>query len=199
MRKNIFISHKASRAIPFTSTLTHDYLIQATLDSDIARIEYQSSVIIDERIVSAGGIIVQRFDGRYAVDLVHARPTNDPAAEALTQLAFARGCHGIIEVTAADVRAEPRCSAAREVWSHRTVRMHADDRAEILETLERDGPIGLAQLVGSVATRGEARALIYALASEGALELDLHRGIADDLIVRSGCTGSAVGLRAYSA
>ncbi|MGY3236679.1 hypothetical protein ACVMAJ_003569 [Bradyrhizobium sp. USDA 4448] len=197
MQKNLFISHKASRAIPFTSTLTRDYLIQTTLDSDINRIEYQSSVVLDQRIVSAGGIIVQRFDGRFAVDLVHARPASDPAAEALTQLAFARRCHGIIEVTAADIRAEPRCSAAREVWSHRSVRMHADDRAEILETLERDGPVGLGQLVGSVATRGEARALVFALASEGAVELDLHGGITDELIVRSGCTGSSVGLRAF--
>jgi hypothetical protein len=198
MQKNIFISHKASRAIPFTSALTRDFLIQATLDPDIRRIEYQSSVIMDERIVSAGGIIVQRFDGRFAVDLVHARPTNDPAAEALTQLAFARRCHGIIEVNAADVRTEPRCSAAREVWSHRTVRMHADDRAEILETLERDGPVELAQLVESVSTRGEARALIYALASEGAVEVDLRGGITDGLVVRPGYAGSSVGLHAYS-
>lgn len=199
MQKNLFISHKASRAIPFSSTVTRDFLIQASLDGDVRRIEYQNNVIIDERIVPVAGIIVERFDGRYAIDIVDTRPAHDPAAEALTQLAFARRCHGIIEIRAEDVRAEPRCSAAREVWSHRTVRMHADDRAAILETLERDGPVELAQLVESVSTRGEARALIYALASEGAIEIDLRGGITDDLIVRPGYTCSSVGLRAYGA
>ncbi|QAU44071.1 hypothetical protein [Bradyrhizobium guangzhouense] len=197
MQKNLFISHKASRAIPLSNNLTRDFLIQATLDGDVRRIEYQNSVIIDERIVAADGIIVERFDGRFAVDLVDARPAHDPTAEALTQLAFARKCHGIIELRADDVRAEPRCSAAREVWSHRSVRMHADDRAEILEALEDGGPAGLAQLAASVVTRGEARTLIYALACEGAVELDLRCGLSDDMIVRSGYAGFSAGLSAY--
>ncbi|MBR0999312.1 MULTISPECIES: hypothetical protein [Bradyrhizobium] len=199
MQKNLFISHKASRAIPFTSTVTRDLLIQATLDGDVRRVEYQNKVIIDERIVPVQGIIVERFDGRFAIDIVDARPVHDPVAEALTQLAFARKCHGIIEINAADVHAEPRCSAARDVWSHHAVRVHADDRAAIREALEIGGPVGLAQLIGSVATRGDARAVVFALACEGAVELDLHDGITEDLIVRSGHTGSAVALRAFGA
>ncbi|MET4476739.1 hypothetical protein [Bradyrhizobium sp. F1.13.3] len=199
MQKNLFIGFKASRAIPIHNTLTRDLLIQSTLDGDVRRIEYQNSVIMDERIVSAYGIIVERFDGRYAVDIVDARPANDPSSEALVQLAFARKCHGVIELRSADIRTEPHCSAAREVWSHRTVRMHPDDRAEILETLEREGPVGLGQLIGSVATRGDARALIFALASEGAVELDLRGGITYDLIVRPGHTVFAAGLRANGA
>ncbi len=198
-KKNLFVSHKASRAIPFASTLTRDFLLQATLDGDIRRIEYQSSVIIDERIAPVEGIVVHRFDGRYAIDIVDTRPASGPAAEALMQLAFARRCHGIIEVSAADLRAEPRCSAARDVWSHHAVRVHADDRAEIREALEIGGPLGLAQLMGSVATRGDARAVVFALACEGSVEFDLRDGITDDLIVRPGYTGSSVGLRAYGA
>ncbi|MCS3498274.1 hypothetical protein M2189_002768 [Bradyrhizobium japonicum] len=198
-RNDLFIGYKASRAIPIRDNLTRDFLIQSTLDGDVHRIEYQNNVIIDERIVAADGIIVERFDGRYAVDIVDARPSHDPAAEALTQLAFARRCHGIIELRAADVRAEPRCSAAREVWSHRGVRVHADDRAGVLETLESEGPVGLAQLAESVAMRGEARAVIYALACDGAVELDLSGGLADEMIVRSGYFGPAARLHAYSA
>ncbi|MFK4536377.1 hypothetical protein ABIA00_004560 [Bradyrhizobium ottawaense] len=199
MQKNLFIGFKASRAIPIRNNLTRDFLIQATLDGDVRRIEYQNNVIIDERIVPVDGIIVERFDGRFAVDIVDARPAYDQRTEALMQLAFARRCHGLIELRAADVRAEPRCSAAREVWSHRAVRMHGDDRSEILETLEGGGPVCLRELVASVATRGEARTLVYALACEGALELDLGCGLADDLIVRSGHLGFPVGMRAYGA
>ncbi|WP_354110857.1 hypothetical protein [Bradyrhizobium sp. S3.12.5] len=195
----MFISFKASRAIPIHNNLTRDFLIQATLDGDVHRIEYQNSVNIDGRIAAADGLIVERFDGRYAVDIVEARPANDPRAEALMQLAFARKCHGIIELRSSDVRTEPRCTAAREVWSHRAVRIHADDRAEIVETLEGRGPIGLAPLTETVCTRGEARALVYALACEGAVELDLRHGLDNLTIVRSGHAGSSAGLRAHGA
>lgn len=199
-KKNLFVSHKASRAIPFANTVTQDFLIQSTLDPGVRRIEYQSCVAIDERIVSTEGIIVDRFDGRYAVDLVDNRPAHgQAAAEALTQLAFASRCHGIVEVSAADVRAEPLCSSARDVWSHHAVRVHADDRAEIREALEIGGPVGLANLIGSVVTRGDARAVVFALACDGSVEFDLHDGITDDLIVRSGYAGSSAGLRAYGA
>lgn len=197
-KRDLFIGFKASRAIPVNNTLTRDFLIQATLDGDVRRIEYQNSVVIDERIVAVEGLIVERFDGRYAVDLVDARPAHDPAAESLTYLAFARRCHGIIEVRAADLRGEPRCSTARDVWSHRTVRVHADDRAQVLETLDSGGPVELAYLAESIATRGDARAVIYALACEGAVELDLQ-GFAEDIIVRSGYFGSSARLHAYGA
>ena len=142
---------------------------------------------------------MDRFDGGYAVDLLDTRPTHGQAVEALTQLAFARRCHGILEVSVADVRAEPLCSAARDVWSHHAVRIHADDRAEIRESLESGGPVGLADLIGSVFTRGDARAVVFALACDGSVEFDLRDGINDDLIVRSGYAGSSAGLRAYGA
>ncbi|MFK4643499.1 hypothetical protein ABIF96_002073 [Bradyrhizobium ottawaense] len=67
---NLFISHKSTRAIPFASTVTHDFLVQSMLDGDVRRIEYRNNVVVDERIVPVEGIIVERFDGRYAVDIV---------------------------------------------------------------------------------------------------------------------------------
>ncbi|MBW7974124.1 hypothetical protein [Bradyrhizobium sp. BR 10289] len=198
-KRDLFIGFKASRAVPISNALTRDFLVQATLDGDVRRIEYQNSIVVDQRIMAVEGLVIERFDGRYAVDIVDARPSHDPAAEALTHLAFARRCHGIIELSAADVRSEPRCSAAREIWSHRGVRIHSDDRAEIRESLETSGPVALTELVASVMTRGDARAVIYALACEGAIEFDLHGGITDDLIVRSGLPGYAGSLRAYGA
>lgn len=196
-RHDLFIGFKCTRAIPIHNTLPRDFLVQATLDPDVRRIEYQNSLIADERIVPVEGLIVERFDGRYAVDIVDARPAHDPAAEALLQLAFARQCHGVIELHTEDIRAEPRFSAAREVWSHRAVRVPADDRAQILETLESEGPMGLGPLGSALDTRGEARAAIYALACEGSVELDLDAGLSDDSMVRTGRVGSTACLRAH--
>jgi hypothetical protein len=191
-RHDLFIGFKANRAIPVHNIPTRDFLIQATLDADVHRIEYQSRLTVDERILLVDGIIVERFDGRYAVDIVDGRRPHDLVAEALTHLAFAHRCHGIIALSAADLRVEPRCTAAREVWSHRAVRIHADDRTEILESLESGGPVGLAQLASSVCTRGDARAVIYALACDGAVELDLRNGLGADTAVRAGNLGSAL-------
>jgi hypothetical protein len=196
-RHNLFIGFKASRAIPVRNNLTRDFLVQSTLDSGVRRIDYQADLLADERIVPVCGIILERFDGRYAVDIVDARPACDSAAEMLQQIASGRNCAGIIEVGAADIRAEPRFSSAREVWSYRTVHVHGDDRLQILEALENEGPVELARLDGLVMTRGEARATIYSMACEGSVELDLRDGLDADTVVRIGQFGFSASLRAY--
>jgi hypothetical protein len=111
--------------------------------------------------------------------------------------AFQRNCTGIVEVSAADIRAEPRFSPAREVWSYRTVRVYGDDRAQILEALENEGSFELARLEGVVMTRGDARATIYAMACEGSVELDIRGGLGADVVVRPGLFGSFAPVRAY--
>lgn len=92
-------------------------------------------------------------------------------------------------VDAADILSEPRCSAAREVWSYRTIRLHGDDRAQVLETLESEGPTKLSRLEEMVVTRGEARATIYAMACEGTIELDLGSGLGPDAVALAGRFG----------
>jgi hypothetical protein len=195
---SLFIGFKACRAIPVHDNLTRDFLIQSTLDGGVCRIDYQPAPPADEGIVTRGTIILERSDGRFAIDLVvEARPVYDTAAETLLDVAFARNCDGIIVVDASDIMSEPRCSSAREVWSHRTMRVHGDDRAQILETLESEGPTKLARLKEMVVTHGDARATVYAMACEGTIELDLRSGLGRDAMALTGRFGGSTLLRAY--
>jgi hypothetical protein len=196
-RPNLFIGFKSAAAIPVRNIMVRDLLIQTTLDPDVFAIKYQATVVHDERVVLFDGIIVERCDGRFAVDLVDARPASDLAGEAVLQAAFQRNCAGIIEISAADIRAEPRLSSAREVWGYRTMHVHADDRSQIVEALESEGPLKLAHLDELVATRHEARSVIYALACEGTVELDLCMGLGLDAVVRIGSHRPAARLHAY--
>lgn len=197
-KHHMFIGFKASRAIPVRDNLTRDFLVQSTLDGGVCRIDYQSAPPADDGTVPRGTIILERSDGRFAIDIaVEGRPEHDAAAEALLDVAFARNCAGIIVVDAADILSEPRCSSAREVWSHRAMRVHGDDRAQILDTLESEGPTKLARLEEMVVTRGEARATIYAMACEGTIELDLRSGLGPDAVALPGRFGGSMPLPAY--
>jgi hypothetical protein len=128
--KNLFIGFKSRRAIPVRHGLIRDFLVQSTLDGGVCRIDYQPVPRADDGIVPRGTIVVERSDGRFAVDIVlDGRPACGQAAEALLEVAFARQCSGIMVIGANDIMAEPRLSSAREVWNYRNMRIHADDRA----------------------------------------------------------------------
>ena len=189
IRRHLFIGFKSTRAIPVRDHLTRDFLIQSTLDGGVRRIDYQAGLRAEEHIVPAGVVILDRCDGRFAVDIVEARAAYEMAAGVLEKVALARNCAGIMEVKAADIRGEPHCSAAREVWGYRSVHVHGDDRCRIIEALQMEGPIELGRLERRVCTRGDARATLYALACEGSLELDLSEGLRDECMVRAGQFG----------
>jgi hypothetical protein len=198
-RPNLFVGYKSAKAIPVRDPMVRDFLAQATLDPMIFAIDYQPTVVHADRVVAVNGIVLERCGGRYAADLVDARPPSDPQGEALLQVAFERGCAGIMEVTAADIRAEPRLSSAREVWSHGSVYIHGDDRARIVEALESEGPLEMAELERLADTRREVRAVVCALACEGSVELDLRFGLGPAATVRLGSRRPQLRMHGYGA
>lgn len=185
----LFVSFKTSRAIPCTPPLRRDFMIQTTLDAGVRRIDYEPSVVLDHRMVRTEAIVVDRDDGRYPVDFVDARPPEDPHGEGVLQLGFELGCSGILAVTAADVGREPLLSAAREVWRHSAIAVNACDRAQILEALEQEGPVPLRSMNGLVDTRRDPTEVVYALACEGSVAIDLSGGLHGRAIVRGGDVG----------
>lgn len=196
----MFIGFKARRAIPVRNGLTRDFLIQSTLDGGVCRIDYQPVQRADDSIVPRGTIVLERSDGRYAIDIVlDGHPASGQAAEALLEVAFARKCSGIMVVDANDIMAEPCLSSAREVWNYRTMRVHADDRAEIVGALEHEGPTTLARLEQMAMTRSDARAAIYAMACDGTVELDLRCGLGPDAMVLPGRFGGSMPMTAFGA
>lgn len=185
----LFVSFKTSQAIPCGQPCRRDFMIQATLDPGVRRIEYHPMVALDDRAIKADAIVLDRDDGRYAIDFVDARPPEDPRGEGLLQIGFDRDCSGIIAVTAADVGREPRLSAARQVWFHAGMTVTADDRAEVLGAIDREGPVPLRSLHALAATRRDAAQVVYALACEGSVSIDLRAGLDGRAIVRAGSLG----------
>lgn len=173
----LFASFKTSRAIPCAKPLRRDFMIQSTLDAGVRCIEYHPMVVLDEHVIRTDAIVVDRDDGRFAIDFVDARPAGDPYGEGLLQLGFELGCSGILAITAEDVGREPLLSAAREVWRHSAIAVNAGDRAQILDVLDREGPIPLRAFAGLAATRRDPVEVVYALACEGSVGLDLSGGL----------------------
>ncbi|AWO87536.1 hypothetical protein [Bradyrhizobium diazoefficiens] len=185
----LFVSFKTSRAIPCARPFRRDFMIQSTLDAGVRAIEYHPMVVLDDHVIRTDAIVVDRDDGRYAIDFVDARPLEDPRAEGLLQIGFEQRCSGIIAVTAADVGLEPRLSAARQVWFHAGMTVTADDRAEVLDALDREGPVPLRSLQALAATRRDPAQVVYALACEGSVSVDLRAGLDGRAIVRGGSLG----------
>jgi hypothetical protein len=185
----LFVSFKTSRAIPGILPYRRDFMIQATLDAGVRRIDYHPVVALDDRVIRTETVAVERDDGRYVIDFVDARPLDDPQAEGLLQLGFELGCSGILAVTAADMAREPILSAAREVWHYSGVTLHAGDRAQVLEALDEEGPVPLRALQGLVCTRRDPVHVVYALACEGSVAIDLQAGLDGRTIVRGATFG----------
>lgn len=183
---NLFIGPKTSRAIPVRLPFRRDFLIQAALDGCVRRIEYHPAMRVDYGIARIDGIIIDSDEGRHAVDFVEARPDCDPNGENLMHLAFSEGCSGIMVVTEADIRREPRFSSSRQVWQHRAVRLRADDRVEVLTALETEGPVPIRALHGLTATTRDVTDIVFALACTGEVEIDLRHPLNDRTVVRIG-------------
>jgi hypothetical protein len=139
----LFVSFKATRALPIRNALRRDFMIQATLDPGVRRIDYHPTTVVLDRVVGVDALILHRDDGRFAVDFVDTRSAEAPDGEALLQLAFDEKCSGLLAITEADVRREPLFTSAREVWRRAAVKINTADRAQIVDALEAEGPVPL--------------------------------------------------------
>ncbi|MGY3449164.1 hypothetical protein [Bradyrhizobium sp. USDA 4353] len=190
----LFCSFKTSRAIPCARPHRRDFMIQSTLDPGVRHIEYHPIAVIDDHAVASETLVLARDDGRYAIDFVDARPPEDLHGQGLLQIGFEQGCSGIMEVTRSDIGREPRLSAARQVWRFNAVTITAGDRAQVLDALDQEGPLPLRALRGLTATRRDVTEVIYALATEGSLSIDLSAGLDGRTIVRAGVSYAPAGL-----
>ncbi|MET4149078.1 MULTISPECIES: hypothetical protein [unclassified Bradyrhizobium] len=198
MQKNptsLFVSFKATRAIPVRNAIRRDFMIQSTLDPGVRRIEYHPTSTLFDRLVRVDALVLDRDDGRFAVDFVDTRSAEDPDGEAVLQVGFDEHCSGLLAVGDADVRREPLFTSAREVWRHAGINIHAADRAQVLETLESEGPVPVRALKGLTDTSREVVQVIYALACEGSVALDLRSPLDDRAIVCVGFSAKSAHVR----
>lgn len=180
-----FVTFKSARALPVISHLVRDFMIQSALDSTVRSIDYIPTFRLDDGMVPVNAIILDRDDGKFVIDMVDVHAAGEVDPEGFLALAFELDCTGIIAVLPADIRREPRFSSAREVWGHHTLRIHPNDRTQVLDALEAEGPIPLRALEGLVSTRDDAVAVAKAMACEGTLDLDLRLPLNGRSIVRA--------------
>ena len=197
-RHHLFIGFKASRAIPAPNALTRDFLIQSTLDGGVCRIDYQPTPRAEDSIVPHGTIILERSDGRFAIDIkLDDKPAIGHAGETLLEVAFTKKCDGIIVIGPDDIMSEPRLSSSREVWGYRTMRVAGDDRVEIMGVLEHEGPTEFARLEQMATTRCDVRAAVYAMTCDGTVELDMHCGLGPNALVLPSRFGGSMLMTAF--
>ena len=168
-----FFSAKTLGPIPFTHRVVQESLVQASLDPAVRAIEHLASTPFAGAEVPLDAILLRRDDGRFALDVTAARPLRDIDAEGLALLALQSLQIPQLTLTSEAIRAEPRFSNCRLVWSYRSIRVGVGLRVRILQTLQEEGSIQLGQLLAAIASPEDPAAAVMALACADLIEVDL--------------------------
>jgi hypothetical protein len=168
----LFVSPKATTAIPVTHPAIREALILASLDPQVRAIDYvASAVVASEHVVDLGAIIVQRDNGRFLLDVVPGRRIRNIEDEGLALIALAELAIKPWVISAKSLRREPRYSNALFVWLYNGHPVARKQRKRILQALTGKKPIQLGQLERR-SGRDPFRS-IMALVCADLLELDL--------------------------
>jgi hypothetical protein len=188
---HLFVSAKCASAIPFLDALTLDYLTQASLDPAVYKLEYICDVNMYGRNVRLDEILVHRNGRRFALNIDETHRVRDEDDQGLVALAYAELGLGVLQLTAADVRRDPRCANARTVWHHHAENVTHDDCATVCNALEEHGPLSIRDLNEMFQFSKPAADVVYPLACESTLELDiLTKPLGPRTIVRLGPKGA---------
>jgi hypothetical protein len=172
---HLFVSAKCRCALPIVDILTRDYLTQASLDPAVHTLDYISNANVYGQNVRLDTILVHRHGRRFVLDIDETSRVRDEDEEGLVLLAYAALGLGVLQLCAADVRVEPRFSNARTVWHHHGDTVSHDDRAAVCGAVEEHGALSIRHLDEIVQFSKPAVDVVYPLACEGALELDIFR------------------------
>jgi hypothetical protein len=169
----VFVSAKTRTPVPVGHPALRDALIQATLDPIVQSIDYIASARVASAEVPLDAVIVEREDGRYALDVIPARCVQDIDDEGLMLIALGELELRPLVLTAEEIRREPRRGNANLIWSYNNLTVPIALRMRILQTLLDEGPIQLGQLLKSVGGEGDPAAAVMALACANLVCLDL--------------------------
>jgi hypothetical protein len=188
-RSSIFAGPKCACAIPAKHPLLRDALIQASFDESITSIDFIHCACIAGQCVVLDAVIVTQYGRRYELDVVAARPLNDIDNEGLRLIALEQLDISSIKLGEADIRAEPRCTTAREIWRQRSTKVPFRQSMAIADAIDECGPLTIAEVddrhSGSITTLD----VIFSLVATGVLTIDIDRPVGPTTVVRRS-TGS---------
>ncbi|MVT64842.1 hypothetical protein GPL21_06945 [Bradyrhizobium pachyrhizi] len=169
---SLFVSCKSEIAIPIRQPLLRYALEQAALEPSVRTIRYRTGPDIECPHVSLHGVVLDRVDGNFLLQVFDHRP--ERSKDELARVRFALECHGLrlLERDAKDIRREPLFSNARAVWSHAKCRVSLPDRLRIAIALE-DGPQSIVELEERTRSTCDILAAVCALACEDVVRLNI--------------------------
>lgn len=185
-KTQLFVSAKSTVAIPIYNPLARDALIQASLDPAVSKIDFLSSANIRGQHVRLDAIVIHRDGAKYSLEIGSARQ-RDFDEEGLVLVAFSDLGIASLEQRAEEILQEPRLSNARAIWRNFKTEVSFADRAEIIGALETYGALSIRELHKVVQVSRPLTTLVYALACDGSIEIDISkRALSGRTVVRPG-------------
>ncbi|WP_375762576.1 hypothetical protein ACE10W_05175 [Bradyrhizobium sp. B025] len=177
-RPHLFSSAKTAAPVAARHPALQDALAIASIDPAVQTISHVAaanagSAQVD---VDVDAVVLTRLDGRFHLDVVPARRVRDLDEEGLIQIALRDLGLRQLVVTAEDLRAEPRRSNVRLVWSYKDKPVALPLRLRILKALADEGPMELGRLLETVRSDIDPSPALMSLACADLLELDLTSG-----------------------
>jgi hypothetical protein len=170
-----FVGPKCTCPIFVDHSLVHDFLIQASFDASINRIDFISKHSVAGQNILLDAIVVHRGGRAYAVDFPEVREIRDVDEEGLALIALFELGLDLFSILAADVELEPHCSNAREVWRHRNVVVPVAVSNAIIASIEARGALSLRELAKTIEPGYPVLSAINAIACAGLINLDLKQ------------------------
>ncbi len=180
---NLFVGPKCASAIPTRHPLVRDAVLQASFDPSVSQIEFVPSVQVGRHAVALNSVILTKDGRRFLLDVIDARPLRTLDDEGLVLLALERAGFETLQLSESTIRGEPRCSNAREIWRSRSYRLSSPQRSSILDILAERGPLSIAWL-RNMFGKLDCREAVFALACEGAVQIDIDAVIGPATMVR---------------
>ncbi|MET4218713.1 hypothetical protein ABIB00_003931 [Bradyrhizobium sp. LB14.3] len=173
-RPDLFSSAKTPGPVPARHPALREALAIASLDPAVIAISHVAAANAGPaQVVDIDVVVLTRPDGRFHLDVVPARRVRDLDEEGLVQIALRELALQQLVVTAEDLRAEPRRSNVRLVWSYKDQPVPLPLRLRILKALADEGPLELGRLLEMVSSDVDPSPATMSLACANLLELDL--------------------------
>ncbi|MET1047114.1 MAG: hypothetical protein ABWX70_10515 [Hyphomicrobium sp.] len=174
---SLFLTPKSSVAIPVRDELTHDALCQAALDPAVTSIEFTRSVTVGNQPHRLDGIVLVRDNSREMLDIERG-DIRSLDAVGLRLLAAEKLGASPLTLNEGSILREPRCSNARTVWEHHRRPVSLESRIYIADLLDEEGAMSIRDI--GIRFRED----IFALACGTLLDIELHAGPLDAVLVR---------------
>jgi hypothetical protein len=176
---------KAVGPLSARTRLHADFLLVCELDPRVTAIsEGDETIVVGEADLHAPDYRIEGDDGSVLVDVLAS--TYDRTIErfrTIEQAAHQQALAYRLETTAT-IRHDVRFQAARLIYDCRRRSVPAGDRVRILYALDDNGALPLVEVSGLAHASIDGVAAVLALACESLVEIEIHRGIVPEALVR---------------